>query len=188
MTAPASMSMLQWRNDIPRGGVARESAVVAIATTLFFLNRVEGKPGVTLATSPTAGAFTYSIAGTKYAGASATWNLAGLPDVPPFRRMTYLLLVDRTGAPAVYASVPTPLNEPQRWAPNGPEALIVAMNQGTGYAIVGYLTVTTDATPWTPGSAFPAAPGTAAVFDGFPGETLLPFSIPPGVNPGLMPR
>lgn len=191
MTAPQiSMSMLPWREDIPRGGLAREAALVGIANTLLNLNRMEGKPGVTAAPSPVAGAFTYSIAGVKYAGAGATFDLTGLPDVPPFRKCAYLLLVDRTDAPAVWAAVPTELNEPaQRWAPNGPEALIVAMNRGTGYAVVGFLVVVNDAaTPWTPGTAFPAAPSTATAYDGFPGDMLLPFSVPPGVPPGLVPR
>ena len=197
MTAPISMVMLPWREDIPRGGVNREQAVVTLATTLYSLNHVENTGFVQLAQAPTlAAGGNFVIGGWKSVGTAATWDLTGQPDVPPFRKIVYLLLVnDRTvpptpAGPFVYAAVPTELNEPaQRWAPNGPEAFIKALNRDTGYAIAGFLEITNNTpNPWTPGTAFPAAPFAAAVVSGFPGDMLLPFSIPPGTSPGFFAR
>jgi len=69
MTAPASMVMLPWREDIPRGGVNREQAVVTLATTLYSLNHVENIGFVQLAQAPTlAAGGNFVIGGWKSVG------------------------------------------------------------------------------------------------------------------------
>jgi len=142
------------------------------------LNHIEGNPAFASTLTPATGAaIVFTNAGFPAPlAAGKTWNLTGQPDIPPFRQMTYLLLVDWDATNAsIYPSVPTELNQAQQWAPNGPEAFIDALNRDYGYTIIGWLNIRNDTpNPYTPGTAFPAAPFMASLYGGIPNEMLFP--------------
>ena len=179
------MKILNVRDDIPRGGADRQAAILGIATGLWMLNHTEGLSAPTLSPSPTATVPVMVFNGAKFASVSGSWDFAGavasgqLQDVPPFRQMRYLLLLDKNGNPAIWPAIPSQLNEPQRWMPNPIESFCFALNSGTGYVCVGVLVVFNETElPWTPGTAFPAAPFTAEIIDGIDGDMIFaaPFS------------
>jgi len=188
------MKILNARDDIPRAGANRQSAILAIANALWMINHVEGLAAPTLAPSPSATAPVLVWDGFKYAGVSGTWDFAAavaaeqLTDVPPFRQMRYMLLLDKDGNTAIWPAVPTELNEPQRWAPNPLEAFANALNSGTGYACAGVLVVVNDTElPWTPGTAFPTG-GTSNAFtiDGIDGQQIFAAARSDAAEPLLM--
>jgi len=169
------------RDDIPRGGMSRRLALLTVATGLLSANRISGPIAFTLAPNPTtSAAFPYANDGMwRNSAASLTWTMTGQADIPPGGTRRYLLLLGAGGDTQVaYVGDRGAGGGDWVFVPNGLEALIAAMNSGSllsvGFTIVGTFEIRNNtATPYTPGTAFPASPFLAFVMAGFPSVMLL---------------
>ena len=172
------MVSLPWRDDIPRGALSREIALIAAATALAVVNRVDGPVTIALAPNPTSStAFNFYNDGFRRTSAtSVTWTMTGQEDIPPGETRRYLLLLGAGGDSQVLYVANRPGGD-WTYIPNGPEALIRALNAGSlmsvGFTAIATMEIRNNtANPYTPGQAFPASPFLAFITIGFPSNML----------------
>lgn len=185
----ASAIAQNFHDSLPRGSMARGSAALANALTLATLNQSLTAAGVagatTAAKAKTVNTLTYTIAGAFFSkGATDNfWTMAGTT-VAVNSWQKYLLLIDSSGAATIQEGVQSLVSAAAvTWtsvtnaagAPLGGHGPIIQV-LNAGKAIVGVVTVATDAThTFIPGTtAFNAAGITSTFADGID-ASLLPI-------------
>jgi hypothetical protein len=183
----AQVSVLPARDDLPRGGAAREVAGLASAMAVLTLNHATTQAKLEASgamVSPTL-AFFYTITGQilQMTPVANLFDLTGLTPVQPGQFQKYLCLVDREENPRVQEAMPARdfVNVSlANLSPNPYEAVVDMLNADPGWAVVGGVAIhvaDTSLTPFTPGVdalAIGAVLDFVEFIDGFDGTVMLP--------------
>lgn len=188
---------LNFHDQLARAGMERSTAALANAVTLLDLNRALTAAGTargtTAAKAKTVNTLTFTIAGAFFskAGTDDFWTLSGTV-VAAASFQKYLLLIDAAGAASIQQGTQSTISAASvAWTSvtatagnvqTGHGPLITVLNAGK--AIVGVLTIATDAThTFTPGTTALNATGITATFADGIDASLIPLVCNEQGNP-----